>query len=334
MSFALKVLPIALLLMAIAQPSHAQSKKGWTYRGTTVWDHPDGRQFPASLADTRIKDDSLSIVRNRSDNRWYIVFTYRRSVRFGSGRPYFFIESGPSTAPAAQRTRRQLEGEPRIYQQSGRQTKYIVAQLTKADRVLLRRYTGNLIGVVYSLANSTGPSSSRNYKFYGTDLNQAMNRVAGSSLSPATTIARKSQPADQPRPAISAPPNRSASLIRKMRNYRLPSFNCRRPSITNYRTRRAFSRLADRLNRYNVCMKAGFRRQKQAFKRFHRQELGGTIKKSGSRDVYQIRCNAACGRAHGELINQHVFGINDRRKAFSKDWDRIIRRMERIRSTL
>ena len=86
------------------QPSHAETKKRWTYRGPTVWDHPDGRQISASLADSCIKDDSLSIIRDRRDNRSHIIFTYRRIVRFGNGRPYFFIKSKLSTVPAAQRS--------------------------------------------------------------------------------------------------------------------------------------------------------------------------------------------------------------------------------------
>ncbi len=315
---------LVFLVAAGAQPVFAQVSKTWTYRGTMTWDHPDGRRFSAAVADTRYNDDSLSILRNRNDNRWYIVFTYCRDVRFGTGIPYFFIQTKPPSAPAAERKRLHLEGETRIFQRRDRKTKYIVAQLTKTDRALLRQRSGNYIGVAYSLAGSTGSSSSRTYVFYGAGLSRVLSRI--------------SRPRQPSKPAAafntsSSSSSRNQVLINKMHAYRLPPTKCTRPKLAGYQTERGYNRLVSRMKRYVKCILPDIDRQFAAFRGFIRS-LGGTVTKVGKNHRYRLKCNSACRVVFSETLDKHIDDMNARKRANLAYIERARRRLVRARRDL
>ena len=177
----LKILFALTAVVWMSQTTTANDLRSWQYHGVTLWDHPDGRQFQAAVAETKLGNDSLSIARNLADNRWYIRFTYDHDAEFGNGTPQFFIESTPPDQETAVRAVLTGDASPEIFQKKGVPTKYIAAELSDRDLGLLMLHSENNVGIAFSLANGSGPASSISYRFDGTRLEYTLIRIEEAS---------------------------------------------------------------------------------------------------------------------------------------------------------
>jgi len=299
----------------------AADDKGWVYRGVMVWDHPDGRRMNATVADRRFRDDSLTIARNTADSRWYILFTYRRDVRFASRKPHFYIETQPPSVPRSGRQRIRLEGEPRVFQRNGERTKYIAAQLTAGDRGLMTRYTGHYVGASYSIEGQPAPSL---YEFSGIGLGEAIAQVSRSD-SPANGQAGRVPPRSQAKPAAPGPTSdeallesRDKALMEKMSGFRMVAFPCTEPQLLRPITRKGYDALQGSLKSFAACTDRAVDLELGQLMDFARGQLGAKVERrpedrAGGRSfIWTIHCGVRCRRAFRAFVDQHTDAIDGR----------------------
>ncbi|MEL6965946.1 MAG: hypothetical protein AAGM04_01075 [Pseudomonadota bacterium] len=316
----MRAILIAMTLALIGfmgEPVSANEVDDWKYRGSITWQHPDGRSIRGVYANSKVNDDRMSIIRDQSTGQWYIQFYLRDNARLENRRARFFILDGP-VKKTARRVYFEIDGIS--YPGDGSVAGVIVSRLTQSDRNAMRRFSGNLIGVVYtSYKFNEDQPKRRNYTFSGRNLARTLALFDGGGRDPNRDFSRDTNP----RPPVT---NRSGYV-----RYQVRWNNCSRPTLRTLQTRSAANRFRQRALAYERCRNNNSRRVRRELQS-HVQSQGGTFKITRKRNSFLYNfgqppgCN--CRTRFNANIRAVITAIDNyiaRTKAYMSDANREIR---------
>lgn len=197
-----RLLLILCALMMVAGPTHGATIKPWKFTNNITWTHPDGRKIRGSMIQTMVDDDKLMIFRERG-GRYYMRFALYDNAVLVDRRTSFFVLDNRDDRKARMVA---LEIDGRSWPGKAPLAGIAVTQLTDADIRLLRRHSGNLLGVHY-YSRKPGEQKngySRNYKFAGQGFARALASLTGIQTPSTVSKAPAPKPAAKPQKKASS----------------------------------------------------------------------------------------------------------------------------------
>lgn len=313
-----------LVVLATGTAADAQNSASWTYRGVFDWNHPSGRTLRVKMADARVSDDRLRILKVVGKDVWYIQFIYVSENRLSRGGADFFIsrrtgDNGP---------RHHLSAPAYVTYGRGNGQQSIHAPLKQHDLATLARYSGNKLGANYRIKAGSGFQLKR-YSFHGTGLADALRKLGYRPFRPRgpDSDLRPVGPVGSVGSVVSpTPQSRSARLIARMRAFQLPADRCGKPTFGVIRTADDHSRARRRAIDYDNCRRSLMRERRKSLVAFVSNDLGGKVTKTKTGWRYDIGY-CLCRREFNAFIDRNT-------RVLQEGWKQIRAETKSIAQTL